>query len=76
MDNSQLSLNMLSTRYKIKMKAEISENTKNRVSEIIDKPVERNFDKAVNLCLDKLENGNSVDVLVCDQTEKMAEDEE
>ncbi len=58
------------------MKAEISENTKNRVSEIIDKPVERNFDKAVNLCLDKLENGNSVDVLVCDQTEKMAEDEE
>ena len=58
------------------MKAEISENTKNRVSEIIDKPVERNFDKAVNLCLDKLENGNSVDVLVCDQTEKMAEDKE
>ncbi len=57
------------------MKAEISENTKNRVSEIIDKPVERNFDKAVNQCLDQLENGNSVDVLVCDQTEKMAEDE-
>jgi len=58
------------------LKAEISENTKNRVSDILDKPVERNFDKAVNQCLDKLENGNSVDVLVCDQTEKMAEDEE
>ncbi len=58
------------------MKAEISENTKNRVSEIIDKPVERNFDKAINQCIDTLENGKSVDVLVCDQTEKMAEDEE
>jgi len=58
------------------LKAEIKENTQQRVSEILDKPVERNFDKAVNQCLDKLENGNSVDVLVCDQTEKMAEDEE
>ena len=58
------------------MKAEISKNTKQRVSEIIDKPVERNFDKAINDCIDKLENGNSVDVLVCDQTEKMAGDAE
>ena len=60
----------------IDIKAEISENTKNRVSEIIDKPIERNFDKAVNQCIDKLENGNSIDVMVCDQTEKMAEEEE
>jgi len=58
------------------LKAEITDTTKQRVSEIIDKPVERNFDKALNQCLDKLENGNSVDVLVCDKTEKMAEDEE
>ncbi len=58
------------------LKAEIKENTQQRVSEILDKPVERNFDKAVNQCLDKLENGKSVDVLICDQTEKMAEDEE
>jgi len=58
------------------VKAEISDKTKQRVSEIIDKPVERNFDKAINQCIDKLENGNSVDVLVCDQTEKMAEDEQ
>jgi len=58
------------------LKAEISKDTQNRVSDILDKPVERNFDKAVNQCLDKLENGNSIDVLVCDQTEKMAEDEE
>lgn len=58
------------------VKAEISKNTKQRVSEIIDKPVERNFDKAINDCIDKLENGNSVDVLVCDQTEKMAGDAE
>ena len=53
-------------------KAEISPELKNRVSEILDKPVERNFDKAINQCLDKLENGNPIDVLVCDQTEKMA----
>jgi len=58
------------------LKAEISKDTQNRVSEIIDKPVERNFDKAINQCLDQLENGNSVDVLVCDLTEKMAEDEQ
>lgn len=56
------------------MKAEISKDTQNRVSDILDKPVERNFDKAVNQCLDKLENGNAVDVLVCDQTEAMAGD--
>ena len=58
------------------MKAEISEETKNRVSDILDKPVERNFDKALNQCFDKLENGTPVDVFVCDQTEKMASDEE
>ena len=58
------------------MKAEISEETKERVSEILDKPVERNFDKAVNQCIDKLENGNSVDVTVCEQTEKMSEETE
>lgn len=57
------------------MKAEISKTTQNRVSDILDKPVERNFDKAVNQCFDKLENGNPIDVLVCDQTEKMAGDE-
>lgn len=58
------------------MKAEISDQTKQRVSEILEKPVERNFDKAINQCIDKLENGNSIDVLVCDQTEKMAGQEE
>ena len=58
------------------MKAEISNETKERVSEILDKPVERNFDKAINQCIDKLENGNSVDVMVCDQTEKMSEEVE
>lgn len=57
------------------MKAEITNQTKQRVSEILDKPIERNFDKAINHCLDKLENGNSVDVFVCDQTEKMASEE-
>lgn len=58
------------------MKAEISDLTKQRVSEIIDKPtIERNFDKAINQCLDKLESGTPVDVLVCDQTEKMASEE-
>lgn len=57
------------------MKAEISNETKNRVSDILDKPIERNFDKAVNQCLDKLEDGTSVDVFVCDQTEKMASEE-
>jgi len=56
------------------MKAEISEATKERVSEILDKPVERNFDKAINQCIDKLENGNSIDVMVCEQTEKMSEE--
>ena len=58
------------------MKAEISNETKERVSEILDKPVERNFDKAINQCIDKLEGGNSVDVMVCDQTEKMSEEAE
>ena len=58
------------------MKAEIRDQTKRRVSEIIDKPtIERNFDKAINQCLDKLESGTPVDVLVCDQTEKMASEE-
>ena len=58
------------------MKAEISKDTQNRVSDILDKPVERNFDKAINQCFDKLENGNRIDILVCDQTEKMAGEEE
>ncbi len=58
------------------MKAEISKDTQNRVSDILDKPVERNFDKAINQCFDKLENGNSIEILVCDQTEKMAGEEE
>ena len=60
----------------IELKAKISNETKERISEILDKPVERNFDKAINQCLDKLENGNPIDVLVCDQTEKMAGQEE
>ncbi len=60
----------------IDVKAEISEETKERVSDILDKPVERNFDKAINQCFDKLENGDSVDILICDKTEKMAEQEE
>jgi len=60
----------------VDMKAEISEETKERVSEILDKPIERNFDRAINQCLDKLEDGNSVDVMVCDQTEKMSEESE
>jgi len=55
----------------IDTKAEISNETKERVSEILDKPIERNFDKAINQCIDKLEGGNSVDVMVCDQTEKI-----
>ena len=55
-------------------KAEISNKTKERVSEILEKPVERNFDKAINQCIDKLEGGNSVDVMVCDNTEKMSKE--
>ena len=58
------------------MKAEISEQTKERVSEILDKPIERNFDKAINQCIDTLENGNSIDITVCDNTEKMASEKE
>lgn len=58
------------------MKAEISEQTKERVSEILDKPIERNFDKAINQCIDTLENGNSIDITVCDNTEKMSEETE
>jgi len=60
----------------IELKAEITEETKNRVSEIIDKPIERNFDKALNQCIDTLEKGNSIDVTVCDQTEKMTDQED
>ena len=60
----------------IELKAEITEETKNRVSEIIDKPIERNFDKALNQCIDTLEKGNSIDVMVCDNTEKMASEKE
>ena len=59
----------------IDTKAEITEKTKNRVSEIIDKPIERNFDKALNQCIDTLENGESIDISVCEQTEKMANKE-
>ena len=58
------------------MKVDLTKNTQNIVSDILDKPVERNFDKAINQCFDKLENGNPIDVLVCDQTEAMAGDEE
>ena len=59
----------------IDVKAEISDKTKERVSEIIEKPVERNFDKAVNQCIDTLENGNSIDISCCENTEKMANKE-
>jgi len=60
----------------IELKAKISNETKERISEILDKSVERNFDKAINQCFDKLENGNPIDILVCDKTEKMAVQEE
>jgi len=49
---------------------------KERVSDIIEKPVERNFDKAVNQALDKLQDGQSIDISCCEKTEKLASEPE
>jgi len=54
----------------------VTEKTKTRMEEILEKPIKRNFDQAINQCLDKLDSGEPVDVLVCDQTEKFAGDEQ
>jgi len=52
------------------LKANISNETKERVSEILERPVERNLDKAINECLDSLENGNAIEMKICDTTKQ------
>jgi len=58
------------------LKPQVTEQTKLRMEDILEKPITRNFDRAINECLDKLDSGESIDVLVCDQTEKFAGDEQ
>jgi len=54
----------------------VSEETKTRMENILEKPIKRNFDRAINECIDKLESDAPIDVLVCDQTEKFAGDDD
>lgn len=58
------------------MNAKIQDSTVKRISETIDQPISRGLDKAVNDCLDQLDelkekqNGNSFDMRVCDETKQ------
>lgn len=64
------------------MKANISDETIERLADIRGKPIVKGMDSAINECLDTLENkivttdeqGKVIEV--CDFTEKMASDEE
>jgi len=58
------------------MQAKLQDETVNRISDTTDQPISRGIDKAVNDCLDQLDelkeiqNGNSIDMSVCDVTKK------
>ena len=58
------------------MNAKLQDATVKRISDATDQPISRGIDKAVNDCLDQLDelkekqNGNSIDMSVCDVTKK------
>lgn len=64
------------------MKANISDETIERLADIRGKPIVRGMDSAINECLDTLENkvvatdDQDKVIEVCDFTEKMASEED
>ncbi len=58
------------------MNAKLQDATVKRISDATEHPISRGIDKAVNDCLDQLDelkeqqNGNSIDMSVCDVTKK------
>jgi len=61
------------------MNAKLQDSTVKRISDITQQPISRGIDKAVNDCLDQLDelkeqqNGNSIDMSICDVTKKEME---
>jgi len=63
------------------MKAEIKEETLDRLSEKVDRPITRGVDKAITEALDKMDSmetekerkNGDMDITVCDRTEREAE---
>ena len=43
---------------------------------ILDRPIRRGLDQAINECIETLEAENTPGIFVCDKTEKMASQEE
>jgi len=58
------------------MNAVLKDNTVKRISEATDQPISKGMDKAVNNCLDQLDElkeqqeGNSFELKVCDETQQ------
>lgn len=58
-----------------KMKIQLSDETVSALEDISGKKITRNGDKVIREVCEMVEKENGIDVLVCDQTEKMAGDE-
>lgn len=67
--------------WSIKLNGIIKEDTLTRMENTLDRPIRRNLDKAVNECMDKLENSSEppktgeVDCL-CNKTKRILEEDE
>lgn len=57
------------------MKIQLSDETVSALEDISGKKITRNGDKVIREVCEMVEKENGIDVLVCDQTEKMAGDE-
>ena len=58
------------------MNAKLSESTVKRVAENVDQPISRGMDKAINQCLDELEElrrkqNEKPQVMMCDRMEEL-----
>ena len=60
------------------MRISLSPETVTALEDVSGKKITRNGDQVIREVCEKAENGNgnSIDVMVCDQTEKFAEDNE
>ena len=58
-----------------KMKIQLSDETVSALEDVSGKKITRNGDKVIREVCEMAEKENGIDVLVCDQTEKMAGEE-
>jgi len=60
------------------MNAKLTEDTVKRISDNIETPISRGMDKAINLCLDELEDlkqNGKPKVLTCNRMEELTNDQ-